>query len=153
MSNQITFMHRVYIEERQSASSRKIKRHIYIYIGPFIASRLLLDLFAGCSFPQNDMQMQWASKASLVFQGVTLRNSDRLVGRCRTSRAVHLSAEDLYHEAEVASTHSQLVLGTPAKSKASFRNSRIGDAEKFVSYVERIRMFEFDLHVSLHIIT
>lgn len=60
-----------------------------------------LLLVAGCSCFRNDMQMQWVSKASLVFQGVTLRNSGRLVGRCRTSRAVHLSAEDLYPEAEV----------------------------------------------------
>lgn len=54
------------------------------------------------------------------------------------SRAVHLSAEDLYPEAEVASTHSRLVavLGTPAKSKLRFGIRECGDAfEKNVSYI------------------
>lgn len=64
--------------------------------------------------------MQWASKASLVFQGVTLGNSSRLVGRWWTLRAAHLSAEDLYPEAEVPPTELLVAvlpaLGTPTEN-------------------------------------
>lgn len=73
----------------------------------------------------NDMQMQWASKASLTFQGVTLRNSGWLVGRRRTLKAAHLSAKDLYPEAEVAPIHFWIAAVSMPTRSFKFRNSQI----------------------------
>ncbi|CAL1685763.1 unnamed protein product [Lasius platythorax] len=110
------------------------------------------------------MQMQWVSKASLVFQGVTLRNSGRLVGRCRTSRAVHLSAEDLYSEAEVVllpipdrARHAgkkQLCIGIreSATPKKSFLISRNGLKYLSLIYVhQHVQLPKFELRTKLRI--
>jgi len=87
---------------------------------PFVLL-FVLRLFAGSSRFRNDMQMQWASKATLVFQGVTLRNSGRLVGRCGTLRAAHLSAKDLYPVRPRLLLSVSESLSTPTESELRYR--------------------------------